>query len=56
MPTLGFGPLFNYPKRCDGIFTGSPVVDFPNVKKGITVLVININLNSYTENIKNRKL
>ena len=35
---------------------GGPVKNFPNVEKGITTLAININLNSYMENIKKRTL
>ena len=35
---------------------GRPVVNFPNVGKGITTLAMNMNLNSYMENIKNRPL
>ena len=35
---------------------GGPVVNSPNVDKGIAVLAMNINLNSYTENIKNSTL
>ena len=35
---------------------GGPVVNSPNVDKGITTLAMNINLNSYMENIKNRTL
>ena len=56
MPSLELGPLFNYPKKCDGISTGLPLVNVLNVNKGITVLAININLNYYIENIKNRTL
>ena len=33
-----------------------PVVSYPNVDKEITTLTINISLNSYIENIKNREL
>ena len=33
-----------------------PVVNFPNVDKEITILAININLNSYIENMENIKL
>ena len=36
--------------------TGGPVVNSQNIDKGITTLPININLNSYIENIKNRTL
>ena len=32
------------------------VVNSPNVDKGITTLAINLNLNSYMKNIKNRAL
>ena len=35
---------------------GGPVVNSPNVDKGTTTLAMNINLNSYMENIKNRTL
>ena len=35
---------------------GGPVVNSLNVNRGITTLTININLNSYIENIKNRTL
>ena len=35
---------------------GGPVMNFPNVDKGIATLAININLSSYTEHIKNRTL
>ena len=35
---------------------GGPVANSPNVDKGITTLAMNINLNSYMENIKNRTL
>ena len=35
---------------------GGPVVNSPNVDKGITTLTINVNLKSYIENIKNRTL
>ena len=35
---------------------GGQVVNSPNVNKGITALGININLNSYIENIKNKIL
>ena len=33
---------------------GGPVMNPPNVDKGIANLAMNINLNSYMENIKNR--
>ena len=33
-----------------------PVVNSANVDKGIATLAMNINLNSYMENIKNRTL
>ena len=35
---------------------GGPVVNSPNVEKGVTTLAMNISLNSYTEKIKNRTL
>ena len=35
------------------VAAGGPVVNSPNVDKGITVLAINMNLNSYIENIIN---
>ena len=35
---------------------GEPVVNPPSVDKGITTLAVNINLNSYMENIKKRTL
>ena len=35
---------------------GEPIVNSPNVDKGITTLAISINLNSYIENFKNRTL
>ena len=35
---------------------GGPVVNSPNIDKGITNLAININLNSSKENIENRTL
>ena len=35
---------------------GGPVVNSPNVDKVIATLAMNINLNSYMENIKNRIL
>ena len=35
---------------------GGPVVNSSSVDKGIATLAININLNSYIENIKNRTL
>ena len=35
---------------------GEPVVNSPNVNKEITTLAINIILNSYIENIKNKTL
>ena len=35
---------------------GGPVVNFPNVDKGVTTLAININFNSYIGNIENRTL
>ena len=35
---------------------GGPVVNSPNVDKGITTLAMNINLNSYMKNIKNKPL
>ena len=35
---------------------GGPVVNSPNVDKGITTLAMDINLNSYMENIKIRTL
>ena len=34
---------------------GEPVVNPPSVDKGITTLAVNINLNSYMENIKKKK-
>ena len=38
------------------LVASGPVVNSPNVDKGITTLALNINLNSYMENIKNRTL
>ena len=35
---------------------GGPVVNSPNVDKGITTLAMDINLNFYMENIKIRTL
>ena len=35
---------------------GEPVVNSSNVDKGITTLAMNINLNIYIENTKNRTL
>ena len=35
---------------------GWPVVNSPNVDKGITTLAMNTNLNSYIEKTKNRTL
>ena len=35
---------------------GRPVVNFSNFDKGIITNAMNINLNSYMENIKNRTL
>ena len=35
---------------------GGPVVNSPNVDKGSTTITMNIDLNSYLENIKNRTL
>ena len=35
---------------------GRPVMDSPNIDKGITTLAMNENLNSYMKNIKNRIL
>ena len=35
---------------------GGQVVNSPNVNKGITALGININLNSYIENIKKKNI
>ena len=35
---------------------GGPVLNSPNVDKGIITLAINTNLSSYMENIKNRTL
>ena len=34
---------------------GGPVVNSPNVDKGITSFAMNVNLNSYMENIDNRQ-
>ena len=53
MLSLGFWPLFEYPNRCDRIsscwWANSEI---SNVDKGVTTLAMNINLNSYMENIK----
>ena len=35
---------------------GGPVVNSPNVNKGTTTFAMNINLNSYMKDIKNRTL
>ena len=35
---------------------GGPVVNSPNVDKGSATITMNIDLNSYLENIKNRTL
>ena len=63
MPALGYGPcpniLINVMKYLDA---GGPVVNFSkkcrqrNIDKEITALTINTNLNSYMENLKNRKI
>ena len=57
MPALWFRPLFEDPNRCDGISSsGGPVVSSLNVDKEMATPAMNINLNSYMENIKNRTL
>ena len=40
--------MMEYPGR------GDPLVNSPNVDKGITALAINISLNSYIENIEKK--
>ena len=35
---------------------GGPVVNYPNVNKGINTFAMNVNLSLYMENIKNRPL
>ena len=57
MLPLGFGPYSNILiDIMEYLGAGRPVVNSPSVGKGITNLVINLNLNSYMENIKNRTL
>ena len=53
MPALGFWSLFKYPNRCDEISRCRwATSEFPKCQQRITTLAININLNSYIENIK----
>ena len=57
MPALGFQPLLNILiDVMENLVAGGPVVNSPNVDKEITSLAINVNLNSYMENIENRTL
>ena len=57
MLPLGFGPYSNILiDIMEYLGAGRPVVNSPSVGKGITNLVINLNLNSYMEDIKNRTL
>ena len=54
---LDFGPYSNILINVmEYLAAGGPVVNSPNVYKGITTLTTNINLNSYMENVKNRTL
>ena len=51
MPALGFGPYSNILiDVMEYLGAGGPVVNFPIVDRGITTLVINLNLNSNKEN------
>ena len=57
MPAKDFSPYSNI--LIDAMVylgAGGPVMNSPNVDKRITTVAININLNSYIENIKNRTL
>ena len=57
MPALGFQPLLNILiDVMENLGAGGPVVNSPNVDKEITSLAVNVNLNSYMENIENRTL
>ena len=57
MSELGFGPYSNILIGVmEYLGADGPVVNSPNVNKGINTLAININLNSYVESIKNRTL
>ena len=57
MSELGFGPYSNILIGVmEYLGVDGPVVNSPNVDKGINTLAININLNSYVESIKNRTL
>ena len=58
MSALGFQPLFEYPNRCDGTSMSRwASSEFPICRqRNHYSLAININLNTYMENIKNRTL